>query len=147
MNPVQGPFPTTPWEEPNVHLCTRTRRDVVRGIHIYIYTYIQGGLRRGGLTPARGSAQWLKRVPVCNSRLLVRQYCQGVLYYSKTTFLSEVKANGGNAGKTTIAIRTTTHNNSFVQQQAALKRKKLSRTRRSVSVLYTSCAETHKTVS
>ena len=53
----------------------------------------------------------------------MRQYCQGVLYYSKTTFLSEVKANGGNAGKTTIAIRTTTHNKSFVQQQAVLKKK------------------------
>ena len=46
MNPVQGPFPTTPWEEPNVHLCTRTRRDVVRGIHIYIYIHTRGASPR-----------------------------------------------------------------------------------------------------
>ena len=64
---------------------------------------MRGGLRRGGLTPACAHMpEMAKGVPVCKSRLIVRQYCQGAF---KKTILSEEKENAANTKRPNIAIR------------------------------------------
>ena len=47
-------------------------------LHIFVFTYLRGGLRRGGLTPALAPRMLVMTEDVGKSRPRMRQNCQGV---------------------------------------------------------------------
>ena len=84
------------------------------------YTHIQGGLLRGGMTPALAPRRPVITEDVSTSRPSMGQYCQGIFVHTNKSCLNEEKKTGGirfHEPAPNFAIRHTMTNSSRKQQQ------------------------------